>query len=243
MFINIMKSMLLASVLIMHGQVIAADRGQETEPKKQMPAEESVVVKGLNVAKFREMVEEVRVHPEYADVEFRARAESEDVVYHGKVEMGSFSVAGQEYGQTRNHILHLGVPIELQTEVVSPVDRIEPVELALAGMADCITGTIAVYAAINGIEVDKIRTTVRAPLSLQLFVGIKGLDKRNEIYGDITVDVELEGQNLTEDDRVFLAEQAKRSPAFNLIDLAHDIVPILKIKKEVPADDVQKGTH
>ncbi|MEJ2111208.1 MAG: OsmC family protein [Acidobacteriota bacterium] len=231
MLAKIMRPLLLASLMLIHSYTFPAEAGQETGTEKQVSTEESVVVKGLDVGKFRKLAEEVRTHPEYADVEFRAKAESEDVVYHGTVKMGPFSVAGQEYGQTRDHILHLGVPIELQAEVVSPVDRIEPVELALAGMADCVIGTIAVYAAINGIEVDKIRATVRAPLSLQIFAGAKGLDQRDEIYGDITIDVELEGDNLTENDRVFLTKQAKRSPVFNLIALAHDIEPMLTIKR------------
>ena len=134
------------------------------------------------------------------------------------------------------HILHLGVPIELQAEVEAPVDRIEPVELALAGMADCVTGTIAVYAAANGIEVDQIRTSVRAPLSLLVFAGVKDLDQRDEIYGRVTIDVELEGDNLTEADRDFLAKEAMRSPAFNLIALAHDITPNLTIVGAVHSD-------
>ena len=191
----------------------------------------TIIKKGLNLYKYNQMVEEVRANPSYANVEFRAEAESEDVVYHSTAKMGPFSIAGEEYGQTREHILHLGVPVELQAEVESPVDRIEPVELALAGMADCITGTIAVHAVVNNIEIDRIKTTVRAPLSLLVLVGLKDLDQRDEIYGKIIVDVELEGPNLSEADRAFLAKQAKRSPAFNLIALAHDIEPSLSIRQ------------
>jgi uncharacterized OsmC-like protein len=191
-----------------------------------------IIKKGLNLNKYHKMIEEVRANPSYADVEFRAEAESEDVVYHSTAKIGPFSIAGEEYGQTREHILHLGVPIELQAEVESPVDRIEPVELALAGMADCITGTIALHAVVNNIEVDRIRTTIRAPLNLLVLVGLEDLDRRDEIYGKISVDVELEGPNLTEADRAFLEQEAKRSPAFNLIALAHDIEPSLSIRQD-----------
>ncbi|MBD3218605.1 MAG: hypothetical protein GF310_10040 [candidate division Zixibacteria bacterium] len=108
-----------------------------------------IIKRGLNLNKYNQMLGEVRSNPSYANVEFRAEAESEDVVYHSTAKIGPFSIAGKEYGQTREHILHLGVPVELQAEVESPVDRIEPVELALAGMAYCITGTIAVHAVVN----------------------------------------------------------------------------------------------
>jgi uncharacterized OsmC-like protein len=223
--------------LIIRASASAADGDGKSGSNDETVAAESKIVKGLDVDKFHQMIEEVRANPESAEVEFRARAESEDVVYHSTAKIGPFSIAGQEYGQTRDHILHLGVPIELQTEVVSPVDRIEPVELALAGMADCVTGTIAVYAAANGIEVDRIRTSVRAPLSLLVFAGIKDLDQRDEIYGRIVIEVELEGENLTSAERDFLAEQAKRSPAFNLIALAHEIEPTVTINEMANSDE------
>ncbi len=226
MYSNRIKTAIVVAIALVIGPDLLAD----STPATETMSEEPTIVKGLDVTRFRAMTEELRVHPEYADVEFRARAESENIVYHSTVRMGPFSISGKEYGQTRDHILHLGVPVELQGEVVSPVDRIEPVELALAAMADCVTGTIAVYAATNGIELDKIRTSVRAPLSLLVFAGVKDLDQRNEIYGQISIDVELEGRNLTEADREFLSTQAMRSPAFNLIALAHDIEPNLTIK-------------
>lgn len=230
-----MKSAIVVVILITFSTLVANQEPSNTVMNERK-TEGSTVVKGLDVGKFHAMTEELRAHPEYAEVEFRARVESEDVVYHSTARIGPFSIAGEEFGQTRDHVLHLGVPIELQAEVVSPVDRIEPVELALAGMADCVTGTIAVYAAVNGIEVDRISTSVRAPLSLLVFAGVQDLDQRDETYGQITIDVELEGDNLTQADRDLLATQAMRSPAFNLIALAHDIEPKLTIPDGVRGD-------
>jgi uncharacterized OsmC-like protein len=229
MFSNLTKSAIVVAILVFSLSVLLADQKPSNAANRETKSAGPTVVKGLDIGKFHAMAEDLRAHPEYADVEFRARVTSEEVVYHSTARIGPFSIAGKEYGQTRDHVLHLGVPVELQTEVVSPVDRIEPVELALAGMADCVTGTIAVYAAVNGIEVDQIRTSVRAPLSLLVFAGVKDLDQRDEIYGQITIDVELEGDDLTEADRDLLAKQAMRSPAFNLIALAHDIQPKLTI--------------
>jgi uncharacterized OsmC-like protein len=229
MYSNLTKSAIVVAILVVALSALMADQQPSIAANHETKTAGSTVVKGLDIGKFHTMTEELRAHPEYADVEFRARVESEDVVYHSTARIGPFSIADEEYGQTRDHVLHLGVPVELQAEVVSPVDRIEPVELALAGMADCVTGTIAVYAAINGIEVDEIRTSVHAPLSLLVFAGVKDLDKRDEIYGQITIDVELEGKNLTEADRDLLATEAMRSPALNLIALAHDIEPELTI--------------
>ena len=64
----------------------------------------------------------------------------------------------------------MGLPLELQGKVQNPVDRIEPVELALAGLADCIVGMSAVHAVTNGIDVGKISATVRAPKICRRFL-------------------------------------------------------------------------
>ena len=189
------------------------------------------VIKGVNLAKFNAGIEDIRANPAHGRVEFRATGESEEMLYHSTARIGSFKAAGQEMGQTREYLLHLGLPIELQGDVEQPVDRIEPVELALAGLSDCIIGTIAIHALMNGIDIDKVSATIRAPFKLQVLLGIDGLDKRDQIYGSISIDVEIEGPNLTEKQRLFLSEQTKRSPVFNLIALAQKMDTTLTIRK------------
>jgi len=194
-------------------------------------AKESSASKGIDLTKYNEMVQDVRTNPAHGQLEFRATGESEEMVYHSTARIGPFMAAGQELGQTRQYVLHLGLPVELQGDVNHPVDRIEPVELALAGLSDCIIGTIAVHALINEIHIKSISVSVRAPLNLQVFLGIDGLDKRDQIYGKITINVEIQGPDLTEKQRVFLSEQAKRSPVFNLVALAHEMETTLSIRR------------
>lgn len=195
--------------------------GQETE----------LVRKGVNLAKFREMVDTVRNNPEYAQIVFRAESQTEAMLYHSMARVGLFEVAGEELGKNREHLLHTGLPLELQTEVVAPVDRIEPVELALAALGDCVIGTIAIQALINHIQVDRITAVVRAPIDLRVLLNIQDLEKRYEMYGQLRIEVQLEGDHLTDSDRKFLAEQAKRSPVFNLITLSHDVEPAVTIAR------------
>jgi len=192
---------------------------------------EGSVTKGVDLNKFNLMVEDVRTNPTHGQVEFRATGESEDIIYHSTARIGPFMAAGQEFGQTRQYVLHLGLPVELQGEVVNPVDRIEPVELALAGLSDCVIGTIAMHALVNEINIEQISVSVRAPLNLQVLLGIHGIDQRDQIYGKITIEAEIEGPDLTEDQRAFLSEQIKRSPVFNLVALAHDMDTTLEFRR------------
>ena len=87
------------------------------------------------------------------------------------------------------------------------------------------------HAPVNGINIESISSTIRAPLNLQVFLGIDGLDKRDQIYGKIAVNVEIEGPDLTEEQSVFLSEQAKRSLIFNLVALAHEVDTMLRIRR------------
>lgn len=187
--------------------------------------------KGLNLKKYHQIVEDIRANPAHGRVEFRAVGESQEMVYHSTSRIGPFKAGGQEMGKTREYVFQLGLPIELQGDVDHPVDRVEPVELALAGLSDCVIGTIRLHALLNGIQVDRISATVRAPFDLQVLLGIDDVDKRNEMYGNISINVEIEGPALTEEQRLFLSAQLKRSPVFNLVGLAHEMDSTINIRK------------
>lgn len=179
--------------------------------------------KGLNRENYNQIVEDVRKNPEYGRVEFLAVGESEEMVYHSSARIGPFKAGGEVLGKSRDYVLHLGLPVELQGDVDEPVDRIEPVELALAGLADCIIGTLRIHALVNDIEIDHVTASIRAPLDLQVLLAIEDVENRTEMYQSISIEVEVSGPNVTEEQRIFLSEQLKRSPVFNLIGLAHDM--------------------
>lgn len=184
---------------------------------------------GVDLQRFRAVAEDVRRNPAHGRLEFRADGESEEMLYHSTARIGPFKVGGQELGRQREHLLHLGLPVELQPEAIAPVDRIEPLELALAGLADCVIGTVRVHALANGIELERVTATIRAPVDIQVLLGLQDLDQRDEMYGKISIEVELEGPGLTEADRALLAENAKRSVVFNLVALAHDAEPQVRV--------------
>jgi hypothetical protein len=62
-----------------------------------------------------------------------------------------------------------------------------------------------------------------------VLLDIEELDKRDEMYGSITIDLEIDGPDVTEEQRKFLSEQLKRSPVFNLVGLAHTMETTVNI--------------
>ena len=54
---------------------------------------------------------------------------------------------------------------------------------------------------------------------------------RTEMYGNLSIEVEISGPDLTEEQRIFLSEQLKRSPVYNLIGLAHEMNTTVQVKR------------
>ena len=222
---NTQKPINLSVLLLIGASGIAW--GQSSEIVKGASAS----TKGLNLNKYNQIVEDVRENPSHGRVEFYAVGESEEMVYHSSARIGPFKAGGEVYGKSRDYVLHLGLPVELQGDVDAPVDRIEPIELALAGLADCVIGSLRVHALINNIDVDHVTATIRAPLDLQVLLAIEDVEKRTEMYDNLSIDVEISGPNLTEEQRIFLSEQLKRSPVYNLIGLAHEMDTTVQVRR------------
>jgi len=215
-------STVLAVACLAIGYAAAQDAADSAESRSQ-------VRKGIDLARYYAMVDAVRENPEFGVLTFRAANETEDMLYHGKACISTFKIGDEEFGQTRQHIIHTGLPLELQTEAVEPVDRVEPVELALAAMGDCVIGTINIYALLNDIDVDRVSAEVSAPVDTAVLLDLADLEQRHDMYGPLQINVQIEGDSLTEADRRFLEEQALRSPVFNLIALDHDVMPVVTI--------------
>ncbi len=223
-----MKATIRSSIAAL---VLGCALSQSSDAVNPELAAATAVEKGIDLARYHEIVADIRNNPAHGEIEFRASGESGQIAYHSTARIGPYMAGGQELGQTRDYRLHLGLPVELQGDVLRPVDRIEPIELALAGLADCVIGTVAVHAAINGIRVDQISATVRAPLNLRVLLGIDGIDRSDKTYGKLSIDMEIKGPELTETQRLFLQEQMKRSPVFNLLSLAHQTTTAVRIAK------------
>lgn len=219
------KTLIIASTIIAGGYASLA----LCEPSS-LAESKGLNTRGLNLSKYHSIVDEVRGSPSHGRVVFQATGESEEMIYHSSARIGPFEAAGETFGKARDYVLHLGLPTDLQADVDHPVDRIEPVELALAGLTDCVIGTIRVHALVNGIELDHVTATVRAPLGLEVLLGIHDVEQRDDMYEEISIQVAIEGPDLTEKQRRFLSEELKRSPVFNLVALSHEMDTVVRIR-------------
>ncbi|MGM0591357.1 MAG: OsmC family protein [Halobacteriota archaeon] len=192
---------------------------------------QSKVEDGVNVADHQAFIDWVAANPDEAMIEFRASGVAEEVVNRTRATIGEWSLGGEEMVRERSHTLTFGLPPELEEAMayLEPTDRYEAIEGALAGLTACINGTIAFNAIREGLHVDEISTRVRAPVDLRMLFGILDTDKADEMYGELTIDVDVSGTNLTDDGVEKIEGYYRRSPVYTLVALAHPNEPTVTV--------------
>lgn len=187
---------------------------------------------GVDVEEHRAFIDWVAANPEEAMIEFRATGVAEEVANRTTAIIADWGLGGEEMGIDREHTLEFGLPPELEEAMayVEPTDHYEAIEGALAGLTACINGTIAYNALREGIEVDEVSTRVCAPVDLRMLFGIHDVDRADEMYGELEIDVEVTGTDLTEADVEKVSEYYHRSPVYTLVTLAHPNEPNVTVR-------------
>jgi len=89
-----------------------------------------------------------------------------------------------------------------------------PVEFILHGLAGCMTTTMMLHAAANGISVDSVESSLEGDLDVQGFLGLDETVRNG--YQNIRVNFKIEG-DLTEEERQKLISFTLKSPVFDIV--------------------------
>jgi uncharacterized OsmC-like protein len=89
-----------------------------------------------------------------------------------------------------------------------------PVEFVLHGLAGCMTTTMMLHAAANGIAVDHVESFLEGELDVQGFLGLDESIRNG--YQGIKVIFKIEG-DLTDEERQKLISFAYKSPVFDIV--------------------------
>lgn len=167
-------------------------------------------VNGFELESISNTVEAIQGNPEIAKFEFRAK---------------NHWITG---GHNRSSIqdFYGGCQEDTSREIPFVFDNSEPpillgnneganpVEFILHGLAGCMTTTMMLHAAANGISVDKLTSTLKGDLDVQGFLGLD--DSIRNGYQNIQVEFDIQG-NLTEEEKEFLIGLAQKSPVFDVV--------------------------
>ncbi|WP_439028197.1 OsmC family protein [Haloarchaeobius sp. DT45] len=196
-----------------------------------MPVEKTQRTHGIDRAAHDSFVDWVEEHPAEATIEFSATGTTEDVAVHTESTIGEFVMGDETKGTDRNYTMAVGLPAEVEEAMgyTDPMDRCEAVELALAGLTACINGTIQLNAMREGIAVEDVTTTVSIPFDPRVLLGVHDTDRAGEMLGDLDIEVQVTGSNLSEADIERIETFPQRSPVFNLLTRSHPTEPTVHV--------------
>lgn len=185
----------------------------------------------VDAGEHLEFIDWLEANPEDGLLEFSATGDTEAVANRTTATIGEWALGGEEMGADREHTLEFGLPPELEEAMayVEPTDRYEAIEGALAGLTACINGTIVYNAIREAIDVESVTTTVRAPVDLRMLFGIHDIDRADEMYGELEIDVDVTG-DMTSEEMSMVREFPMRSPVYNLVTLEHPNRPRVEIR-------------
>ena len=155
----------------------------------------------------REMLTEA---PEGAQFQWRAKC---DWVYgtHSKTSVEGFFGLGEEQNHKTEYTFDADHP-----EVFSSEDHgATPVEIVLAGLASCLTASVAAVAQHREIQLNSVSATLEGGMDIQGILGIDS-DVRNGFDG-IKVTYNIDADASKEDIEALVAQAQKRSAVYDII--------------------------
>lgn len=203
-------------------------------------AESSVGIDhGINLQAFQQFCEHARIHPEEVQFVLEAKGAYENRVAHTTAATGPYTLGGQRIDRpARQYVYHLGAHKEVEGALgfIEPTDREEPTEVALAALTGCINTAVSSSAVARGIELSRLETRVRIGWDPFVFLHLREADERGDLvnqFQGMKVEILVEGENLTEEDRSYLRSSVRRSAVYNLFTLGHDNAPVLEVASPV----------
>ncbi len=155
----------------------------------------------------REMLTEA---PEGAQFQWRAKC---DWVHgtHSKTSVEGFFGLGEEQNHKTEYTFDADHP-----EVFSSEDHgATPVEVVLAGLASCLTASVAAVAQHREIQLNSVSATLEGGMDIQGILGIDS-DVRNGFDG-IKVTYNIDADASKEDIEALVAQAQKRSAVYDII--------------------------
>ncbi|MFD1641384.1 OsmC family protein [Halohasta litorea] len=174
---------------------------------------------GINVGSHLEFIDWMASNPDDAAVTFSATGTSEDVINRTTATISEWELGGERMGEDRAHPIRFGLPPEIEEAMgyTELEDRQESIEVALAALTACINGTIGYNAVREGLDFDEVETRVSVPVDLRVLFGIHDVDRADEMYGDIHLEVTVTAPDLSPEEIKQLSTYPARSPTYNLI--------------------------
>jgi uncharacterized OsmC-like protein len=168
---------------------------------------EQRIVNGYNAAQLADTVEAIKAQPSLAEFQFRATNQWINGGLNRTIIKDFYGAGQEDTSRSQPFIVHADEPAVLLGEDSAP----NPVEYVLTALAACLTTSLVFQAALRGIEIESIESSLTGNADLQGFLGLRD-DVRNG-YENISVTFRIKSDAPAE----LLEELSKTSPVFDII--------------------------
>ena len=168
---------------------------------------ESTLVNGVDTRTLMATVNAIKDDPGLGACRFRARNIWLSGNHNRSVVTGFFG-ARQEIAHAQTFVMDADEPA-----ILAGHDQgANPVEHLLHALASCLTTSMVAHAAVRGIEIEELESTLEGDIDLRGFLGLDGMVPRG--YTAIRVAFRARG---TAENLARLRELAEFSPVFNTL--------------------------
>jgi uncharacterized OsmC-like protein len=165
---------------------------------------------GVDTPTLFATIDAVRAQPELGAFRFRATNRWQSGT-HTRTSMTSFYGAGSEHEHVREFVLDADHPAVLVGRDNGPL----PVELLLAGLAACLTGSIGNIAAARGVKLYEVESVVEGEMDVRGILGLS--DQVRNGYDRIRADFTIKGDAPEHKLKALVAQSRARSAVFDVI--------------------------
>jgi len=192
---------------------------------KQSNRAEEGIKHGVDVEEFKSFTDWLGQDPEKGYLTLRSEGFYDGVVGRSTVHTGPYDLDDETIDRpTRHYTIQYGAWKEIEAEggYVGPTDRMEPVETTLSALNACLQVAVSINALRHGYEFDDIHVDVEAVVDPRVLFGVK--DVSEACLQTIRADIEVEGEELTDEDVEHIKSMAKRSPVHELISDDNNVI-------------------
>jgi uncharacterized OsmC-like protein len=169
-----------------------------------------VPLNGVDTPTLLATIDAVRNQPELARFQFRATNRWQQGT-HSRTRLESFYGAGGE----RKHASEFTFESDHPQVLVGRDQGPTPVEFLLHAIAGCITAGIGNIAAVRGVTLHEVESTVQGDIDLRGILGLS--DEVRNGYERIRVDVRIKGDASPEKLEAIVAQSRARSAVFDVL--------------------------
>ena len=167
---------------------------------------QQTLVNGVDVEKLKEMAGELKAKPELAKFHFRVENTWLNAG-HSRTTITDFYGVGEQIAHDEAFVLDADEPHVLLSDDEGP----NPVEHLLNALVSCLTGALVYHAAIRGIHLEEVESTVEGDIDVRGFMGVS--DEVRKGYQNIKVTFRVK----TDAPEEKLQECARFSPVFDVV--------------------------